>query len=133
MPCRTLRMKAESSTISTRVFFPASLLMELLHCSRRHICQRSLSRAYQARYRGYERFFLNRLGHEGNRAFFHGAIAMLGAGARGHHHDRNATQLFVLAKVREQLVTVGAWHLQVGDNAVAPGLGGDLQRFQSVG
>ena len=80
-----------------------------------------------------ELIFLNRLGEEGNGAFLHGAIAMLGARARSYDHYRDAARCGALAKLNHELVTGHARHLEVGDDQVAAVLGDEFGSFQAVG
>src|SRR2546429_9600525 len=81
----TLRMKVESSTTSTRIFFEGVDMVQLRH---RRGARRLRS---DELFDGRKQFiFLYRLGQEGGSAILYGAVAMLGAGARGYHHHRNA-------------------------------------------
>src|SRR2546429_9814091 len=81
----TLRMKVESSTTSTRIFFEGVDMVQLRH---RRGARRLRS---DELFDGHKQFiFLYRLGQEGGSAILYGAVAMLGAGARGYHHHRNA-------------------------------------------
>src|SRR5260370_161579 len=131
---RTRRMNAESSTMSTRVFLPTNVIAVALSPSRHHGAG-GLRGGYanQFHHRRDERFFLHRFRHKRHRAFLHSPVAMLGAGPRSHDHYRNATGLLLLVQVGQQFVTVGAWHLQVGDHQIAMHLAYDLQGFQAVG
>src|SRR6266566_4886486 len=110
----TLRMKVESSTTSTRIFFEGVDMVQLRH---RRGARRLRS---DELFDGRKQFiFLYRLGQEGGSAILYGAVAMLGAGARGYHHHRNAAGGRTLAQLHHQLVTRHAMHLQVGDDQVA--------------
>src|SRR5580700_10993297 len=83
----TLRMKAESSTTSTRNFL--GWVLTITRLSNRHDGTCRL-RSHELFHCGKQLIFLNRLGQERSGAFFHGAIAMLCAGARRYHHYWNA-------------------------------------------
>src|SRR2546430_9755233 len=85
MSSNTWRMKVESSTTSTRIFFEGVDMVQLRH---RRGARRLRS---DELFDGRKQFiFLYRLGQEGGSAILYGAVAMLGAGARGYHHHRNA-------------------------------------------
>src|SRR6476646_9323756 len=87
MPCSTLRMNAESSTISTRVFL-LRVISSLL--SGRCFLQRlSRRRANELSYRGNKLVFLHRFGQERHCSFFYCPVTMLGAGTVRDHHHRN--------------------------------------------
>src|SRR5215467_1881558 len=81
----TLRMKVESSTTSTRIFLEGVAIVLLRHWSDR---ARRL-RSHELFDRSDQLIFLHRLGQESGGAFLHRAVAVLGAGARRDHHDRN--------------------------------------------
>src|ERR1700730_15152597 len=96
MVSRTLRMKAESSTTSTRNFLLVlGAIADLRHryglacCLRSHkffdFCNQLI--------------FLYGLGEECDGAFLHSAIAMLGTSARGYDHDRNTARRGALAQL----------------------------------
>src|SRR5258708_16734733 len=133
MVCNTLRMNAESSTISTRILLLVSIMSNifLLH-NRCHVRRCADTLTDQPRYCGNELVFLNRLGQKRRRAVLDGTIAMLGSRARRNHHYRNIACFRTLPDVRQELVTVRARHLKVRDHQVAADLRDDLQRFQSV-
>src|SRR5215472_5173245 len=111
----TLRMKVESSTTRTRIFFEGVDMVLLRHGRGRARRLRS-DKLFDGR---DQLIFLYRLGQEGGSAFFHGAVAMLGARTRGYNHHRNAALGWALAQLHHQLITGHAWHLQVGDDQVA--------------
>src|SRR2546430_855786 len=111
----TLRMKVESSTTSTRSFLEGVTMLLLRH---------GRNRAW--RLRSHELFdgrdqliLLYRLGKESGSAFLHGAVAVLGASARSHHHHRNAARGRALAQLHHEFVTRHARHLQVGNDQMA--------------
>src|SRR6266481_686778 len=133
MVCNTLRMKAESSTMSTRILLPFSIMSAtfLSGCRCFSGC-RSGSLPDQAGDRGNELVLLNWFCHKGACAFFHGAVAMFRSSARCHYHDGNAARLRILPQVRKQLIAVRPWHFQVGYHQIATRLRDDLQSFQSV-
>src|SRR2546430_3603040 len=107
----TLRMKVESSTTSTRIFFEGVDMVQLRH---RRGARRLRS---DELFDGRKQFiFLYRLGQEGGSAILYGAVAMLGAGARGYHHHRNAAGGRALAQMHPQLLNPPARHLQGGDD-----------------
>src|SRR5206468_1489259 len=92
----TLRMKVESSTTSTRIFFEGVDMVQLRH---RRGARRLRS---DELFDGRKQFiFLYRLGQEGGSAILYGAVAMLGAGARGYHHHRNAAGGRTLAQLHQ--------------------------------
>src|SRR6476620_4453903 len=101
MPCSTLRMNAESSTISTRVFLLRVICYEtfLLSCGR--LFQRLSRRtANELSHRSNKLVFLHRFGQERHCSFFHCPVTMLGAGPRGDHHHRNVAGLRILPQMR---------------------------------
>src|SRR6478672_10703187 len=133
MPCSTLRMNAESSTISTRVFLLNVISCKISLLSRRCFLQRlSRRRADQLSYCCNKLVFLYGLGQERHCALFHCPVPMLGSSTRRDHHHRNVASLRILPQMRQQFVAVRPRHFQVGDNQVAARLRNDLQRFQSV-
>src|SRR5580704_5129518 len=77
MASRTLHIKAESSTTSTRNFLGAALTMELADRHDR-ACRLRSDELFDG---GQELVFLHGFGEEGRRAFFQSAIAMLCASA----------------------------------------------------
>src|SRR6201993_2301122 len=83
----TLRMKAESSTTSTRNFLGRAGTMAGLHNRHDRTCR---LRSDQLLDRGQQLIFLHRLGQERRCAFFHCAIPMFCAGAGSHDHHRNS-------------------------------------------
>src|SRR2546430_9490735 len=87
MVSTTLRMKAESSTTSTRNFLLGEGAMGFLGDGRNRA--RGL-RSYKLFDRGNQLILLHGFGQEGDRAFFDGAITVLCARARGDHHHGNA-------------------------------------------
>src|SRR5664279_649775 len=97
MDSRTLRMKVESSTTSTRNFLCVVLTMARL--SNRHDRPCRL-RPYELFHGKEELIFLDRLGEEGGRTFLQSAVAMLCAGARSHHHHRNSARGGTLPQLR---------------------------------
>src|ERR1700730_7368959 len=100
MVSRTLRMKAESSTIRTRNFLlAASAIGRLRH---RYDWARRL-RSYELFDRGEQLIFLHRLGQKCCGAFFYGAVAMLSAGGRRDDHDGDAARGRALSQVHHQL------------------------------
>src|SRR5258708_13742970 len=133
MVCNTLRMKAESSTMSTRILLPFSIMSAtFLSRCRRFRGRRSRSLPDQAGNGCNELVFLNWLCQKRPSALFHGAITMFRSGARRHHHDGNAARLRILPQMRKQLVAVRPWHLKIGDHQIAVHLCDDLQRFQAI-
>src|SRR4051812_8915559 len=116
MLCSTLRMNAESSVINARILFPGSAISSLLHRTHRRCLRCSADQRCNFRHKS---ILLHRLHHERSRAFFQGAITVLGTGARGDDHDRNVPRGRVLPHVRDQFVTVGTRHLKIGDDQVA--------------
>src|ERR1700686_3338926 len=89
MASNTLRMNEESSTINTRNFLiAAGAIAGLRH---RYDRTRGL-RSYKLFDRSEQLIFLHGLGQESAGAFFNGAVAMLGSGARRHYHYRNAAR-----------------------------------------
>src|SRR5712692_10410996 len=82
---------------------------------------------------GDQRIFLHGLGQKGRRAFLYGAIAMLGAGARGDDHDGDAARGRTLAQLDHEFVARHARHFEVGDNQVAAVLRDEFGGFQAVG
>src|SRR5215472_1319957 len=114
--CNTLHMNGESSTTSTRIFFSAARAISIL--PQHHAgCGSPLGPfgTGQALDGCYQLVFLYGLCQERHRALFHGAVAVLGAGARRHHQDRNAARDGILSQVRHQFVAVHARHFEVGD------------------
>src|SRR5467141_2420935 len=127
---RTLRMKAESSTINTRNFLVAAgAIARLRHRDNR---ARRL-RSYELFDRSQQLIFLDGLGQKSGGAFFYGAIAMLGARARGDDHDGDAARRGALAQLHHEFVAGHARHLEVGDNQVAAVLRDEFGGFQAVG
>src|SRR3984893_6262308 len=127
---RTLRMKAESSTIRTRNFlFAAGAIASLRH---RHSRTRRL-RSYELFDRGEQLIFLHGLGQKSSGPFFYGAIAMLGAGARRDDHNRYAARRRALPQLHHQFVAGHARHLEVGDDQVAAVLRDKFRGLQAVG
>src|SRR5712675_1019542 len=127
---KTLRMKAESSTIKTRNFLiAAGAIAGLRHGYNRTRCLRS----YKLFDRGEQLIFLHGLGQKCGGAFLHGAIAMLGAGAGGDDHHRDATGGWTLPQLHHQFVAGHARHFEVGDDQVAAVLRDEFGSFQAVG
>src|SRR5205823_1916117 len=102
-----LRMKAESSMMSTRMrfsairtplgcsgglFLAASWSDEILNCGEQH-------------------FFLHRLREEVARAFLNGTVFVLSTSARGDDHDGHVFHFGNLAHVRHELIAIDAGHL----------------------
>ena len=83
--------------------------------------------------RGDELIFLHRFGEKCGGAFFYGAIAMLGSGARGYNHDWYASRCGALAQLNHQFVAGHARHFEVGDDQMAAVLGDQFGGFQAVG
>src|ERR1700687_2742519 len=101
MVSRTLRMKAESSTTSTRNFLLGlGAIADLRHRYRLVVCLRS----HKLFDRCNQLIFLYGLGQKCHGAFLDGAVAMLCAGARGDHHDRNTARRGTLAQLHHELV-----------------------------
>src|SRR5579864_5864011 len=101
MPCSTLRMNAESSTISTRVFLLNVICYKtlLLSCSR--LFQRlSRRRTDQLSHCCNKLIFLYGFGQECHCAFFHCPITMLRSSTRRDHHHWDIARLRVLSQVR---------------------------------
>src|SRR5947209_8161396 len=97
MPCSTLRMNAESSTISTRVFLLKVIAYKLSLLSCRYLFQHlSRRRADQSGHCCNKLVFLYGLGQKHHCPFFHCAITMLCPGARCNHHYRNVARLRIL-------------------------------------
>src|SRR6267142_3581968 len=123
-------MKAESSTIKTRNFLiAAGAIAGLRHGYNRTRCLRS----YKLFDRSEQLIFLHGLGQKCGGAFFYGAIAMLGAGARGDDHHRDAAGGGALPQLNHQFVAGHTRHFQVGDNQVAAVLRDEFGGFQAVG
>src|SRR6266478_7181890 len=122
-------MKAESSTIKTRNFLVAAgAIARLRHRDNR---ARRL-RSYELFDRSQQLIFLDGLGQKSGGAFFYGAIAMLGARARGDDHDGDAARRGALAQLHHEFVAGHARHLEVGDNQVAAVLRDEFGGFQAV-
>src|SRR5216684_3350925 len=123
---RTLRMKAESSTIKTRNFLLAGgAIGPLRHRNNR---MRRL-RSYELFDRGEQLIFLDGLGQKSGSALFYGAVAMFGAGSRCDHHDGDAARRGALTQLHHQFVAGHARHLKVRDNQVAAVLGDEFGGF----
>src|SRR6267143_6323759 len=129
MVSSTLRMNAESSTMSTRNFLLGVAITGLRHRN-----------DWAGRLRSYELFhcfnqliFLNGLCQERRRAFLHRALAMFRARARSDDHHRNPACRRALTQLHHQFVASHARHLEVRDDQVAAVLRHDLGGFQSIG
>src|SRR5215469_6093311 len=126
MVSSTLRMKAESSTMSTRVLLEGVDAMAGL-------CDRlSRLRSDELLDRFGELILLHRLGKEGDRTFLKGAVAMFCAGARSDHHNRNASRGRALAELSHEFVAGHARHFEVGDDQVAAVLRDKFGGFETV-
>src|SRR6516162_1329782 len=90
--CSTLHMNGESSTTSTRILFSPAFAMSVLP-QRDAGCEPPLRlfRSDQALDGGDQLIFLHGFGQKSHGAIFHGTVAMLGSGARGHHQNGNAS------------------------------------------
>src|SRR5579871_1832753 len=120
MPCSTLRMNAESSTISTRVFLLNVIAYKISLLSCRCLFQRlSRRRADQLGHCCNKLVFLYGLGQKRHCALFHCPVSMLGAGTRRDHHHGNVPSLRILPQMRQQFVAVRSRHFQIGDNQIA--------------
>ncbi len=130
MDSSTLRMKAESSTTSTRNFLTGAVT--IIRLSNRHdrACRLRSHKLFDG---GEKLVFLDRLGEESGSAFLHRAVSMLGAGARSYNHHRNSFGGWALAQLGHQLVAGHARHFEVGDDQVAAVLGNEFGGFQTVG
>src|SRR6476646_8052571 len=101
MPCRTFRMNAESSTISTRVFLLSVISYKISLLSGCCFLQRlSRRRSNELSHRSNKLVFLHRFGQERHCSFFHCPVTKLGAGARRDHHHRKVAGLRVLPQMR---------------------------------
>src|SRR5579859_1144170 len=125
----TLRMKAESSTTSTRNFLRGALAMARLSDRHDWTCR---LRSDQLFHRCQQLIFLHRLGQKRRRAFLHGAVSMFCARARSHHHHRYSLRGWALPQLRHQFVPGHSRHLEVGDHHVASVLRHKFRRFQSI-
>src|SRR6267143_1883432 len=125
----TLRMNAESSTMSTRNFLLGVAITGLRH---RNDWAGRL-RSYELFHCGNQLIFLNGLCQERRRAFLHRAIAMFRARARSDDHHRNPACRRALTQLHHQFVASHARHLEVRDDQVAAVLRHDLGGFQSIG
>src|SRR5438105_15587942 len=125
----TLRMKVESSTTSTRIFFEGIAIFLLRHRRDRAWRLRS-DKLFEGR---DQLIFLDRLGEKSGSAFLHCALAMLGPGARSHHHHRNAARGRALAQLHHQFVAGHARHLEVRDDQVTAVLRNEFRGFEAVG
>src|SRR5271167_707645 len=130
MDSKTLRMKAESSTTSTRNFFGAALTMAVL--SHRHDGACRL-RSHQLFDGSQELVFLHRLGEEGGSSFFQGAIAVFCAGTGSHDHHRNALGGGALPQLGHEFIAGHARHFKVRNHQVAAVLSNKFGGFQAVG
>src|SRR6266481_705926 len=128
IPSRTFRMNAESSTTSTRNFL---LVVAISYLRYRRYGLRRL-RSYELFDRGDQLIFLHRLGQKRRGAFLHRTIAVLGPGARGHHHHGNAPGRGALAQLNHQFVAGHAWHFEVGNDEMAPVLRYEFGGFEPV-
>src|SRR6266403_1455406 len=126
---RTLRMNAESSTISTRNFLIGVAIARLRHGNDRAARLRS----HKLFHRRDQLVFLNRLGQERRCAFLHRAITVLRARTGGNDHDRNPARRRVLSQLHHQFVPGHARHFEVRDNQVAAVLRYELSGFHSIG
>src|SRR6266404_2415015 len=127
---RTLRMNAESSTINTRNFLlAAGAIARLRH---RYGWARRL-RSHELFDRSKQLIFLHRLGQKRCSAFFNGAVAVLGAGARRDDHDGDAARRRALPQLHHQLVAGHARHFEVRDDKMAAVLRDEFRGFQAIG
>src|SRR5215472_8555854 len=124
----TLRINVESSTTSTRIFLEGVAMVLLRH-----------RRGRAWRLRSYELFncrdqliLLHRFGQESRSAFLHGAIAVLGAGARCHDHHRNAPRGWALPQLHHQLVPSHPRHFEVGYDQVTAVLRNKFRGLEAV-
>src|SRR6266852_4301330 len=127
---RTLRMNAESSTIKTRNFLLAAGAIARLRHRYGRACR---LRSHELFDRSKQLIFLHRLGQKRCSAFFYGAVAVLGPGARGDDHDGDAARRRALPQLHHQLISGHARHFEVRDNKVAAVLRNEFRGFQAIG
>src|SRR6202167_2900513 len=132
--CSTLHMKAESSTTSTRIFLSAVFIISILPY--RH-ARGGPSLFTVASDEAFDRrdqlVFLHGFGEEAGCAFLHGAITMLGSGARRDYKHGNFSGRGILPEMRHQLIAVHPRHFEVGDYQVAADLRDHFGGFEAVG
>src|SRR5215469_1854470 len=121
-------MNVESSTIKTRNFLFGPGVMTL--CNRHGLACRL--RSHELFHCCDELVLLHGLGQKSRSAFLDSAVAVLGAGARGYDHHRNAACGGALAELSHQFIAGHARHFEVSNDEVATELGDKLGGVKTV-